>query len=161
MMVLPIQPVCGPTDKTWELNSMRRLQSVVFIAIFSLVSVVGSAKKPGAYKKEFERWAGTIGRLSTQDKDKLMVKEIELIRSLVSQGHAHMAQDNLDEIDSLLQRAEALSLFVKAKLKRLDLERKADDADAAATAAEQRAEAAKSQADATKARFEALESQGL
>ena len=99
--------------------------------------------------------------LQKADTTGTMAKEIEMIRTLVSQGQAFVAADKLDDIDPLLERAGAFELYIRAVLNRMEATAAAEAAEAQAVEAEKLAQESKAQADATEARFNELEAAGL
>jgi hypothetical protein len=99
--------------------------------------------------------------LEKRDDDKVSAKEIETIRTLIGQGQAFLANEKLEKIDPLLERAEALVPLARARQSRVELERKADQAEREAVDAEGRANESKEKADATEQRYNELEEKGL
>jgi hypothetical protein len=89
------------------------------------------------------------------------VKEIETLRTLITQAQAFMASEKLEEIQPIEERAVVLARYAAAKVKRAEAEQRATEAEAEAQAAKIAAEKAKAEADALAARYAALEKQGL
>lgn len=113
------------------------------------------------YQKSFEQLAATVVDLEKRDDDKVSAKDIETIRTLIGQGQAFLANEKLEKIDPLLERAEALVPLARARQSRVELERKADQAEREAVDAEGRANESKEKADATEQRYNELEEKGL
>lgn len=113
------------------------------------------------YQKTFEQLAASVVDLEKRDVDKVSAEEIETIRTLIGQGQAFLANEKLKKIEPLLERAEALVPLARARQSRVELERKADQAEREAVEAEGRANESKEKADATEQRYNELEEKGL
>lgn len=144
-----------------------KMRTILFGVLFT--SLLGAAalaadkeeRDEQFYQKSFETLATKIAGLEKADKDKVAAKEIETIRTLVGQGQAFLANEKLKKIDPLLDRAEALVPLAKARQRRVDLDRQAEQAESEAIESETRAGEAKAAADETEQRYNDLESKGL
>ncbi len=135
--------------------------AVASVLLLGLTTAQAADKEPAAYQKDFEGWSSTVAQLQKADTGGVTGTEIEMIRTLVSQGQAFLAGDKLDAIDPLLMRAEAIAWFVRSKHRRLKLEAQANAMEAQAAKTQGEAVAIKTAADTVEARFEKLEAQGL
>ncbi|MEZ4270439.1 MAG: hypothetical protein R3C68_03055 [Myxococcota bacterium] len=143
------------------------LSRVSGIALASIISIVGAgsafAKSGDAqrYQKSFEALSSTVVELDSGDADRTSAKEIEMIRTLIGQGQAFLASEKYNKIAPLLERADAIAMFVRAKQKRMAVESQAAQAETEANEADKKAEHAKASADAVENRYNELEAKGL
>ena len=133
----------------------------LFMALVLTSSADAQDKDAASYQKAIEQWGAQLAELSKLDAAGGASEKIEAIRSLLGQGQAYLATEKLEQVDGLLQRADALALFVRAHTARVAKEKVAEDAQKQAAAAEQAAQEAKARLEATVARRDELEAQGL
>ena len=113
------------------------------------------------YKKALESWAVQVGEYHQRDAGRVASQHIELLRGLLSEGRALLAQDELDDLEPVVRRIEVRGRYVDALLTRVSREAKAKATEDEALKAEQAASRLTKKAAETKARYNELLKRGL
>ena len=113
------------------------------------------------FQKHFARLSTMAAELTAADTVRIATKEIQTISTLIGQGQAFLANERLDKIDFLIDRADALVSLIRVKFRRHNLDVQAGQAETEAEAEEKVAAAAKAAADTVEARYNELDKEGL
>ena len=144
--------------------SFRKLAVAAAIFAVSTVSAFAHAddeRDAAYYTSAFEKLGTSLAETQTADTTNVAATDVERVRTLVGQGQAYVASEKLEEAAQILQRAQVIARFARAKVERVGAEARAAEATAGATAAEKAAADVKAQADAMQAKVKDLEARGF
>lgn len=113
------------------------------------------------YTSAFEKLGTNLAETQSADSTNVAATDVERIRTLIGQGQAFVAADKLDEAAPVLERAQVIARYARAKVERVAAEARATEATNNAAAAEKAAADVKAQADAMEAKAKDLEARGL
>ncbi len=113
------------------------------------------------YTSAFEKLGTSLAETQTADTTNVAATDVERVRTLVGQGQAFVASEKLEEAAQILQRAQVLARFARAKVERVGAEARAADATASAATAEKAVAEVKAQADAMQTKAKDLEARGF
>jgi hypothetical protein len=141
----------------------RKLAIAATILAVSALSGLAHADERDAafYTSAFEKLGTSLAETQTADTTNVAATDVERVRTLMGQGQAFVANDKLEEAAPLLERAQVISRYARAKVERVAAEARAAEANNGATAAEKAAADVKAQADAMQAKYKDLEARGL
>lgn len=145
---------------------MQRFKTIIRLVVVGLlvlgfVGAQAAEKDAKYYQKQFTHWSKVIADLKEADVTEGAGRDIEVIRTWISQAQAFLASEKLDDIEPLLRRIEAQAEYVRAKITRLAAEDAADEAEELAKTARAEAEKMNAAANAAAKQLEELESKGL
>jgi hypothetical protein len=113
------------------------------------------------YNQQFDQFSRIIADLKAADVTEAASRDIELVRTWISQGQAYLANDKLDQIDPILKRMEAQAEYIRIKIDAANAEEAAEEAEQAAQQAEAQANQARETLKASETKLQQLEAQGL
>lgn len=138
------------------------LATCLLVTAGLLSTVAGAAEKDAKYYQgQFDRFSRVIADLKAADANDELGREIEVIRTWISQSQAYLASDKLEKIEPMIERIAAQAEYVRAKLKRMDAQEAADAAEADAGKAEAASQKTAQAADAAEKKYQELEAKGL
>lgn len=142
----------------------RKLAVAAAIFAVSAVSALahaGDDRDAAFYTSAFEKLGTSLAETQTADTTSVAATDVERVRTLIGQGQAFVASEKLEEAGAVLQRAQIIARYARAKVERVAAEARAAEATAGATTAEKAAADVKAQADAMQAKVKDLEAKGL
>lgn len=135
--------------------------TVLAVGILTGARAQADDRDAAYYTSAFEKLGTSLAETQTADTTNVAATDVERVRTLVGQGQAFVANDKLDEVAPILERAQVVARFARTKVERVGAEARAADATAAAVAAEKAAAEVKAQADAMTAKAKELEARGF
>src|SRR4051794_21802896 len=100
---------------------LRRMLCVIAVtlAVAASTAIARAEKSSAEYQKMFEQWSVSIAEIQKTDTRSAVGRELETLRTLLTQAQAFQANDKLAEIEPIEERMAVLVHFTKVKVQRV------------------------------------------